>query len=563
MPANLKIVTAAQMSALEQAAEQQGVPTDALMETAGLAVAQYARQQLNAIAGANVVVLVGPGNNGADGLVAARHLRRWGAEVTACLLTRRPDLDPKLDLARDYGVSTLSLADANNLDHLSSLLSRSHLVIDAVLGTGRSRPLQGLVREALLLLSAARQQRHPPLLLALDLPTGLSADTGAIDDATPIMDATLALGFPKAGLLAFPGAGRVGQLATLDIGLPDAVGQENIPLELLTPAWVGSRLPPRPLDSHKGTYGHLLVVAGSRHYVGAACLVARAAHRAGAGLVTLATPQSVYPIAAAQLTETIHLPLPEDAHGRIHPDAAAIIRDALPRYDALALGSGLGLSDSTVNFIEKLLLDNPSPNLPVLVDADGLNCLARSSNWWQRCSGPLVLTPHPGEMSTLTGQSTAAIQQDRVAAARHWAAAWQAILVLKGAFTAIAQPGPKLDLEPGVVPGTEPGAKLGAEPETRPDANAAVKPTQPAALVRLSPYANPGLAAGGSGDVLTGIIASLLAQGLSPLDAASCGVYLHAHAAQTLTNARGPVGLLPSELPNQLPQTINSLRHSV
>ena len=268
------------------------------------------------------------------------------------------------------------------------------------------------------------------------------------------MDATLALGFPKAGLLAFPGAARVGQLATLDIGLPDAVGQENIPLELLTPAWVGSRLPPRPLDSHKGTYGHLLVVAGSRHYVGAACLVARAAHRAGAGLVTLATPQSVYPIAAAQLTETIHLPLPEDAHGRIHPDAAAIIRDVLPRYDALALGSGLGLSDSTVNFIEKLLLDNPSPNLPVLVDADGLNCLARSSNWWQRCSGPLVLTPHPGEMSTLTGQPVAAIQQDRVAAARHWAAIWQAIVVLKGAFTAIAQPGPKLDPEPGVVPGT-------------------------------------------------------------------------------------------------------------
>ena len=150
MPANRKIVTAAQMSALEQAAEQQGVPTDALMETAGLAVAQYARQRLNGVAGKDVVVLVGPGNNGADGLVAARHLRRWGAEVTACLLTRRPDLDLKLDLARNYGVSILSLADANNLDHLARLLSRSRLVIDAVLGTGRSRPLQGLVREALL-----------------------------------------------------------------------------------------------------------------------------------------------------------------------------------------------------------------------------------------------------------------------------------------------------------------------------------------------------------------------------------------------------------------------------
>ena len=537
MTANLKVVTAAQMTALELAAERQGASLDILMENAGLAVAEYARHRLGTVAGAVVLVLVGPGNNGADGLVAARHLRRWGAEVTACLLTRRPDVDPKLDLARDYGVSILDLADGEGWDAYDALLARSHLVIDAILGTGRSRPLQGVVREALLRVATAREKRSRPLLLALDLPTGLNSDTGAVDAATPKMDATLALGFPKAGLLAFPGAERAGELATLDIGLPDGVGQDDIPLELLTSGWVGNRLPPRPPDSHKGTYGHLLVVAGSRNYVGAACLAARAAHRAGAGLVTLATPQSVYPIVASQLTETIHLPLPEDNEGRIRPDAARLVRDSLSRYDALAVGSGLGQSNGVTHFLEDLLLSDSSPQLPVLVDADGLNCLARLPDWWERRSGPLVLTPHPGEMATLTGLATAEVQRDRVTMARQWAAHWRAVVVLKGAFTAVAAP--------SYLEGEMAGKAEGYG--------------QREGLVRLAPFANPGLASGGTGDVLTGIIGSLLAQGLSPFNAASCGVHLHGMAAESITSERGVTGLLASEVTEALPQVINRI----
>ena len=241
LPHNLKIVTATQMTALELEAERQGASLDTLMENAGQAVAEYARQRLGSAAGAGVLVLVGPGNNGADGLVAARHLRRWGAEVTAGLLTRRPEVDPKLDLAVSYGASVLDLADGAGWADYDALLARSHMVIDAILGTGRSRPLQGVVREALLRVAAAREKGSRPLLLALDLPTGLNSDTGAVDEATPKMDATLALGFPKAGLLAFPGAERAGELATLDIGLPDGVGQDDIPLELLTSGWVGNR----------------------------------------------------------------------------------------------------------------------------------------------------------------------------------------------------------------------------------------------------------------------------------------------------------------------------------
>ncbi len=531
MPAaNLKVVTAAQMTALEQESERQGTSTDTLMETAGLAVAEYARQRLGGAAGARVVILVGPGNNGADGLVAVRHLRRWGAEVTACLLTRRPQADPKLDLARDCGVDVLDLASGEGMAAYERLLARSHLVIDAVLGTGRSRALQGVVRDALLRVAEMREGGSRPLLLALDLPTGLDADTGAVDEATPAMDATLALGFPKAGLLAFPGAARAGEPVTLGIGLPGGVGQDNVALELLTPQWVASRLPPRPLDSHKGTYGHLLVVAGSRNYVGAACLVARAAHRAGAGLVTLATPESVYPSVAAQLTETIHLPLPEDKEGRVHPDGADVVRETLTRYDAMAVGSGMGQSNGVAEFMESLLLTGQAANLPVLVDADGLNSLARRGDWWQRRSGPLVLTPHPGEMATLTGLSTAEVQGDRVGAAREWAARWQAVVVLKGAFTAIAEP---------ELPSTSGPQRDG--------------------LARLSPFVNPGLASGGTGDVLTGVIGSLLAQGMEPFDAASCGVYLHGLAAESVTGGRGYTGLLASEVADAVPGAIGSL----
>ena len=191
--------------------------------------------------------------------------------------------------------------------------------------------------------------------------------------------------------------------------------------------------------------------------MGAACLVARAAHRAGAGLVTLATPESVYPIVAAQLTETIHLPLPEDGDGRIHPEAAHMLREELSRYDALAVGSGMGRSDGVADFVETLLLAGRSPDLPVLVDADGLNSLARLRSWWRRRSGPLVLTPHPGEMATLTGLSTAEVQGDRIGAARQWAGHWQSVVVLKGAFTAVAEPGALSDGElPSAAPSASP-----------------------------------------------------------------------------------------------------------
>ena len=322
----MKVVTASQMAAIEQASERVGVSTDTLMENAGLAVARAARDELGGAAGARIVLLVGPGNNGADGLVAARHLRRWGAEVACCLLSQRPEHDPKLDLAIEYGVEVVAGPDN---DTLRQLVRRSRLVIDAVLGTGRSRPLSGPVGDGMLLLHQARGFPNPPRLLALDLPTGLNADTGEVDPPCPQFDLTVALGYPKAGLLRFPGAERAGRVRVLDIGVPPGLPEEQaVEVEMLTAERVASKLPARPLDSHKGTYGHALVVAGSRQYVGAAWLASQASVRTGAGLTTLASPQGVYPIAAAKGAEAIHLPLPEDEYGRMDPSAADVIRNS-------------------------------------------------------------------------------------------------------------------------------------------------------------------------------------------------------------------------------------------
>lgn len=522
----MKIVTAAQMTAIEQAAIRAGVTADTLMENAGLAVAQAARAELNgAVAGARIAVLIGPGNNGADGLVAARHLRRWGAETVCCLLTPRPDPDPKLDLARQYGVAIVTGPDG-----LEPLLRRAQLVLDAVLGTGRSRPLTGPIRDAVLRLRQTRNLPQPPLLLALDLPTGLNADTGEVDPACPEFDVTLALGYPKPGLLRWPsegvgGAVHAGRLRILDIGIPPNLPEERaVDLELFTPQWAAAHLPPRPPDSHKGTYGHALIIAGSRHYPGAAWLSAQASVRTGAGLTTLASPQSVQPIAAGRSPEAIHLPLPEDEFGRIAPRAAAVIRHSDRRFTAALIGCGLGRSDTVAEFIRHLLFsDSPDglPLMPVLIDADGLNNLAAIENWPARARRPLLLTPHPGEMSTLTGRPVAEIQSDRVAVARRWAAEWGVTVALKGPGTVIAAPG---------------------------------QPT------RIAPGANPGLATGGTGDVLSGIIAGLLAQGTPPPAAAACGVYIHAAAARRVTDRLGQTGLAASDLLPVIPPTIAALR---
>ena len=554
----MKIVTSDQMRTLEQRAERAGTTTDALMENAGLEVARSVRRVLGRVVGTHTLVLVGKGNNGGDGLVVARRLRSWGGHVAVCLAGDRPDDDPKL--APVLAQRTPIIAPGT--PELRAALASADIVVDAVLGAGRSRPIGGSL-EALLRDVAAERSRRPALrVLAVDLPSGLDADTGAVDPACAGADVTVVLGRPKAGLYRFPGAEAAGRVEIAGIGLPPGL-DSDVPVDLMTREWAASALPSRPLSGHKGTFGRVLVVAGSRSYVGAAALAVGGAGRAGAGLVTLAAPVSLRAALAPLAVEATHLPLDEAAPGVHSPGAVKQVLDEAAKCRALLVGPGIGQAPETGEMLRALLLSG-EPLPPTVIDADGLNFLAGHDGWWDGLSGPAVLTPHPGEMARLTGWTTAEVQRDRIATAIEAAGRWGCVVVLKGAHTVVAQP----------VRGTlrqaqgERGERVGG-------------------TAAISPFANPALASAGTGDVLAGAIAGLLAQGLDPIDAATLGVYLHGAAAEVATRRsrrgrpshirrsregpapysirggnpgrRGGTGLLASDLLPALPRAIAAL----
>ena len=517
--AKMKIATVEQMRQVEAASAEAGVPASTLVENAGLEAARLCSALLTPTAGSGVLALVGPGNNGGDALVAARHLQRWGARVSAYIVSDRPVDDPNLAAAASRGVRLMTAADDPEGADLQAELGFCSMVLDGVLGTGRARPLEGTVQQVMLALGSARANRSM-VTVALDVPTGMDADTGEVDPACAGADHTIAFGYPKMGHYRFPGADKRGELHIVDIGVPPGL-DADLHTELLTGSKAANCMPERPALSHKGTYGHTLVVAGSGSYVGAAYLAAEAAARAGSGLVSLASPDCIYAQLAAKLTEVIHRPAPSDAGGRFHVDASDWIRDAALSCNAMLVGCGLGSSPSLVEFIKRVLVQSPQPSMPVVVDADGLNNLAKVDSWWNSIPYPMVLTPHPGEMSTLAGIPVSQVQAHREDTALEMAERWGQTVVLKGAYTVIAAPGGRCF---------------------------------------VSPYANPALASGGTGDVLAGMIAGLLAQGASPVDAACCGVYLHAMVGEELRKELGNAGVLASDLLPRLPGAMQKLR---
>ncbi len=512
----MKIVTANQMREIEARSEAAGVSTDTLMENAGLAVARTARRVLGPLSGVPILALIGPGNNGADGLVTARHLRRWGATVTAYLCRERATPDPKLNAATAVGVSVISVSDDPAYSHLKATLESAHLVLDAILGTGRARPIQGAFNDILAALAEARSRNSRLRLISMDLPTGLNCDTGEVDPACVASDVTVSLGYPKRGHLAFPGADFTGTLEIADIGIPSSL-DSDVTLDLIDRDWAADALPPRPSNSHKGTYGRAMIVAGSRNFLGAAYLAATAATRVGAGLVTIAIPESLVPSVASKAIEPTFLPLPESGPGIVSRHAAQIILDSLGAYNALLVGCGLGQAAETRLMVESLLLFG-SALPPSVVDADGLNTLAQIPDWWKLWPSDAILTPHPGEMARLTGMSA---RSDRIAIAQNSASAWGKTVILKGAYTIVA----------------------GAD-----------------GRAMISPFSNPGLATAGTGDVLAGAIVGLLSQGASLSDAASLGVYLHGEAGEKVRSSLGDTGMLASDLLPQLPKAIRHLR---
>lgn len=523
----MKIVTVEQMQQIDQRCAHLGLPTDVLMENAGRAVAETTKEIIGGASGKQIVVLIGPGNNGGDGLVAGRYLHKDGAKVSLYLCSERSSSDANIIRAKELAMTFIEASRDLNLDTLNALLSSADAVIDAIFGTGRSRALRGVYPQILRKVSTGKENRPSLRIIALDVPTGLNSDTGEVDDACLNADNTITLGFPKLGLFNFPGAEKAGKLTIADIGIPPHLADElGVKTELITEDWVKSVLPKRPPGANKGTFGKVMAVAGSINYVGAAYLACSSAMRAGAGLVTLATATSLHPILASKLTEVTYLPLPESNRGIISPEAARLVRRELEQYNVMLIGCGLGQGQATTNFVRSILLSPKNVKTkvalpPAVIDADALNTLAKIPDWWRILNDNVILTPHPSEMSRLAGISVEDLLKDRVYITINLAVQWRKIIVLKGANTLIASP----------------------------DGNC-----------RINPMANPGLASAGTGDVLTGVIAGLLSQGVSLFNAAVSGVYLHGQAGEMVKARLGDAGMLASDLLPELPLLIKKIK---
>ena len=513
----MKIVTTDQMREIERRAAQIGLPPEVLMENAGLAVAQEVKNWLGNIEGRHILILIGPGNNGGDGLVAARHLHDWGAKVHLYLPKRRADSDVNYRLTQERGIHAI-IEGQGESTALDELLPSIEVVIDALFGTGKLRPIEGSFKQVLVKVGEAKGRKANLQTIALDLPSGLDSDSGAVNGACLPADVTITLAYPKQGLFFFPGAAKVGELFVADIGIPSGLAEE-ISIEAITTELVGTLLPRRPSNANKGTFGRVLVCGGSINYIGAAYLACTAATRVGAGLVTLATSYSLQPIIASKSTEVTYIPLSESEPGIVADTALETLQPWLRDYDVLLLGCGLGQSSPAVEFMKSILFSNTPSTL--VLDADALNTLARVPQWWQKLTGDAVLTPHPGEMSRLTGLSIEEIQSNRLSVAKEAATSWHKTIVLKGAYTIVAAPDGR---------------------------------------TRINPAANAGLASAGTGDVLAGAIAGLLAQGLSFFDAATCGVCLHSQAGEVVEGELGDAGMVATDLLPVLPLVIKRLK---
>ena len=509
----LPVFTAEEMRRVDQRAIRElGIPGVMLMENAGRGAAACIQAALPDLGlprrGVRVAVVCGKGGNGGDGFVVARWLKRAGHRVEVFLLAAPDELrgDPALKL-REMERRGLRARVVEDPAVLARALPAAQLVVDAMLGTGARAEPSALIAAAIEHVNASGRP-----VVALDVPSGLSAD-GAPPEG-PVVRATLTPTFAglKRGLVGGPGVTLAGRVVVVDIGVPRAAIERGVATFVLEPADVARHFPPRPRDNHKGSYGHLLVVAGSVGKTGAAALAARAAMRAGAGLVTVATAASAQPVVAALLLEAMTEPVAETAARTIALKARDALYELAARQDAVAIGPGLGLDEDTQALARALIFDFEQP---MVVDADALTALAGHLDRLRGARAARCLTPHPGEMARMLGVSIADVQRDRIATARQFATAWETPVVLKGATSVI-----------GLPDGT----------------------------VLLNPTGNPGMASGGTGDVLSGVLGAFLARGLEPAAALAAGVYLHGLAGDVAAERLGQESLVAGDVIEALPE---------
>lgn len=526
----LKAATAAEMQKIDRLTIQKyGIAGRVLMERAGLAVVSRIQQLYLQSAGLEqrdrdrkIIVLCGGGNNGGDGLVIARILHDQRHDVAVYLVARpedlRGDARTNYEAAKKFGVKILPAKKFLALN--TKLLTHSSIIVDALLGTGLNRDVRPPVSEVI-----RKVNRTSAPVISVDIPSGISSDTGQIMGSAVRAHATVTFGLPKRGHYLFPGAEHSGRLFVEDIGFPqELLRSESIGVNIPREQDVLSLLPKRPKYSHKGTYGHVLLLAGSRGKTGAALMAARACLKTGAGLVTIAVPETTVNAFQSRVTEEMVLPLPDKGNGTLSYAACDVILQFIKqRADVLATGPGLSVDDEISRLVCRLISE---AGIPIVIDADGLNAVAGKGSVLRNAEAPVILTPHTGEMGRLLqgvrgkAQGAKEIEQDRIKTALSFSRKTKTYLVLKGAPTIIAAP----------------------------DGDTFINTT-----------GNPGMATAGTGDVLTGMIAALLAQKLTPRDAAIAGVYMHGLTGDVVAREKGEPSLVASDIIRAIPGVFNMM----
>ncbi|HEX2916533.1 MAG TPA: NAD(P)H-hydrate dehydratase [Chloroflexia bacterium] len=558
----MKLVTAQDMKEIERRAEEDEkfpVPTRELMLNAGQSVFEaimvQSRFEVSAdtdseLEEGTAVILAGSGNNGGDAMVTAALLRQQfpQADIKIYFYHRpRPDdeggFPDKLTYTDAEEQDGMELDGEPAFEALESDLEEAVLVVDGLLGSGLKRPVTGALERIIDMVNEAHDERQhdpaPMMVVAIDVPSGINSDDGQPQGVAIKADLTVTLGYPKRGLYTYEAADYTGRITIGDIGISPALAtqiereaEKNHDPCIITSTWARAHLPSRPLTGHKGTFGKLMVLSGASNYLGAPYLCTGAGMRAGAGLVTLAAPQHIVNIVATKLSENTFLVLPEPTGEKEAGEAASMVRQQLTegKYQVLLMGPGLGNDEGKAALVRNVLSWGKEPDFKwprMVVDADGLNLLARVPEWWKQVPANNILTPHPGELATLRNQSISEIEADRLKSALEAAKAFNQVVVLKGAYTVVAAPDGR---------------------------------------VKINPAGNAAMATAGSGDVLAGITAGLLTQFVrekeaDAFDVACLAVYLHSMAGELVRRELGDMGPLAGDFLQSIPEAVVALKN--
>lgn len=517
----MKVVSPSTMRQMDQIAiNDYKIPGVILMENAGIKVAQVVQKMWSAqnSVSSKIAFFCGKGNNGGDGFVAARHLANMGFETIVFLIANphsiAGDAAINLEIIRNMDIPIKVIEEIAVLDEVKDLAKGAFVLVDAIFGTGLKGDVRGIAKAVI---EVINQLEIP--VISVDIPSGICGSTGKILGTAVKAHQTVTLALPKTGLLLYPGAEYVGTLITADIGMPTKLMQSiNVGAQLLDARWVSKCFKPFPSDAHKGTFGRVFIIAGSVGMTGAAALSAAAAVRSGAGLVTIGLPESLNDILEVKVTEAMTLPLPETSSRSVGPSALGKALNFANQCNAVVLGPGLSTKDETTEFVRRFIAEC---SVPMVIDADGLNAMAECPAIFKEVKAPIIITPHPGEMARLLSTTVSKIRADRIAAVKTAAEKFRCIAILKGARTLIATCEGKLF---------------------------------------INPTGNAGMATGGSGDVLSGMIGAFLARGMKPYEAAAAGVYLHGLAGDLSAKQQGQICLAATDIIDYLPKAVNKMK---